>query len=88
MMSNQVTSLSTQLAASQGASERLTGLWRAAERGKQFLLRAAGQREVQAAAFAVERMQAQVGGSFRGCMKAKGCLSAHCVADLSLGRQP
>lgn len=59
---NQATSLSAQLAASTAAGDRLTALWQAAERGKQCLLRGAGQREAQGAAFAVERMQAQVGG--------------------------
>lgn len=59
---NQATSLSAQLAASTAAADRLTALWQAAERGKQCLLRGAGQREAQGAAFAVERLQAQVGG--------------------------
>jgi hypothetical protein len=58
---NQSTSLSAQLAASTAAADRLTALWQAAERGRQCLLRGAGQREAQGAAFAVERMHAQVG---------------------------
>jgi hypothetical protein len=64
--SNQSSSLSAQLAASQATEDRLTALWQAAERGKQCLVRGMGQREGQAAAFAVDRMQAQVGGGGAG----------------------
>jgi len=62
LSSNQALSLSAQLAASQAAAERLMGHWQAVERCKQCLVRGAGQREAQGAAFAVERMQTQVGG--------------------------
>jgi 50S ribosomal subunit-associated GTPase HflX len=63
MAHSSATVLSARLAAAQASAERLTGLWTAAERGKAVLLRGAGEREAQAAAYTVERLQAQVRGA-------------------------
>lgn len=64
VVSNQAASLSAQLAACQASEDRATALWQAAERAKQAVLRGVEQRDAAAAAFALERMQAQVRGGW------------------------
>lgn len=74
--SNQAASLSAQVAACQASEDRATALWQAAERAKQAVVRGVAQRDAAAAAFALERMQAQVRWWWSCC---RLCFDRGCV---------